>query len=195
VVLDVRPVAPPKRPAGRLRRGAALGMPVALLAVAVAAWALIAHSISGPPTVPAAYRTTVLTAAATCPGLDPRVLAAQIARESKWDAQATSAKGAEGIAQFLPRIWTAYGVDGDGDGVKDVWNPRDAIPSAARFDCVLMRQVTGVPGDKVRNMLAAYNAGPDKVRQYGGVPPFAETRAYVQQVMDTARVIVLSPGS
>ncbi len=147
----------------------------------------------GPPTVPAEYRSLVLQAAATCPGLDPRLLAAQIEQESGWDAGASSRVGAQGIAQFMPAVWQAYAVDGDGDGVKDVWNARDAIPSAAHFDCVLMQDVAHVPGDRVRNMLAAYNAGPDKVIRYGGVPPFRETRAYVQLIVDRAKVLTIGP--
>jgi soluble lytic murein transglycosylase-like protein len=73
--------------------------------------------------------------------------------------------------------------------VKDVWNPRDAIPAAARLDCVLLRDIAGVPGDQVRNMLAAYNAGPEQVRRYAGVPPFPETRAYVAQVLEQAAAV------
>ena len=146
-----------------------------------------------PPTVPAEYRGPLVAAAARCPGLDPRLLAAQLEQESGWNSRASSRVGAQGIAQFMPAVWRAYGVDGDGDGVKDVWNPRDAIASAAHFDCVLMKDVATVPGDRVRNMLAAYNAGPDQVRRYGGVPPFRETRAYVQQVVDRARVLTIGP--
>ena len=151
----------------------------------------VVHLTGGPPTVPAEYRAPVLAAAAQCPGLDPRVLAAQLEQESGWDARASSRVGAQGMAQFMPAVWQAYAVDGDGDGVKDVWNPRDAIASAAHFDCVLMRDVAGVPGDRVRNMLAAYNAGPDQVRRYHGVPPFRETRAYVQRVVDRSKVLTI----
>ncbi len=119
------------------------------------------------------------------------MLAAQLEQESGWDARASSRVGAQGMAQFMPAVWQAYAVDGDGDGVKDVWNPRDAIASAAHFDCVLMKDVAGVPGDRVRNMLAAYNAGPDQVRRYRGVPPFRETRAYVQMVVDRSKVLTI----
>ena len=104
-----------------------------------------------------------------------------------------SAAGAEGIAQFLPAVWAAYGADGDGDGIRDVWNPADAILAAARYDCRLLREVAGVPGDRVRNMLAAYNAGAERVRRYGGVPPFPQTRAYVASILDRARVLTLGP--
>jgi soluble lytic murein transglycosylase-like protein len=153
----------------------------------------VAWARQGPPVVPEQYRAVVLSAAATCTGLSPTLLAAQIDQESGWDSRASSRVGAQGIAQFMPTVWKAYGVDGDGDGVKDVWNARDAIPAAARLDCVLLRDIASVPGDKVRNMLAAYNAGPEQVRRYGGVPPFPETRAYVAQVLSQASVLQIAP--
>jgi len=159
-----------------------------LLAVGVVG---VAWAMQGPPTVPTQYRAAVVHAAASCPGLTPTLLAAQIQQESGWDSRAASRAGAQGIAQFMPSVWQVYGVDGDGDGVVDVWNPRDAIPSAAHLDCVLLRDVASVPGDHLRNMLAAYNAGPQQVRRYGGVPPFPETRAYVSQVLVNAARIQL----
>jgi hypothetical protein len=174
---------------GPMRRSWVVLPLAGLLAVGVAG---VAWARQGPPTVPPQYRDLVTRAAATCPGLDARLLAAQIEQESGWDSHAASPVGAQGIAQFMPAVWKAYGIDGDRDGVVDVWNPADAIPSAAHLDCVLMRDVADVPGDKVRNMLAAYNAGPQQVRRYSGVPPFPETRAYVAQVIARAAVLRLN---
>ena len=166
-----------------------------LVALVGAGLALASMYDRGPATVPAQYRSLVLRAAASCPGLSPRLLAAQIEQESGWDPRAASRAGAQGIAQFMPAVWSAYAVDGNGDGVKDVWNPTDAIPSAAHLDCVLMKEIADVPGNTVRNMLAAYNAGPDKVHRYGGVPPFGETRSYVQQIVDRSAVLTIGPVS
>jgi soluble lytic murein transglycosylase-like protein len=175
-------------------RWTAVGLSLAAVAV-VGGAAGVGVRLSGPPTVPAQYRGAVASAAETCPGLTPTLLAAQIEQESGWDPGARSAAGAQGIAQFLPGVWAAYGADGDGDGVRDVWNPADAILAAARFDCRLLQEVSSVPGDRVRNMLAAYNAGAERVRRYGGVPPFPQTRAYVATILDRARVLTLSPST
>lgn len=176
-----------------MRRAGKVGVG-ALAAVALAGGA-IGWQATRIPTVPAEFRAAVVRAAATCPGLDSRLLAAQLERESGWDAHAVSARGAQGLAQFLPRTWKAYAVDGDGDGVKDVWNPRDAIASAAHFDCVLFREVASVPGDRSRLMLAAYNAGATAVRTYQGVPPFAETRSYVAAIIARSTVLTIGPLS
>ncbi|NEE51661.1 lytic transglycosylase domain-containing protein, partial [Streptomyces sp. SID8455] len=78
----------------------------------------------------------------------------------------------QGIAQFIPGTWATHGIDGNGDGKRDVWDPADAIPSAASYDCEIAGYVKKVPGDPTSNMLAAYNAGAYAVIKYGGVPPY-----------------------
>ena len=174
-----------------MRRGVVVGLPLATAGLIVGAGLVWARQ--GPPTVPEAYRQLVVTAAKSCPGLDSRVLAAQLEQESGWNPRAVSGRGAQGIAQFLPKTWQAYAVDGNGDGVKDVWNPQDAIPSAAAFDCQLLSEVGHVAGDRVRLMLAAYNAGPGVVRSYHGVPPYPETRRYVDRIVSRSAVLVIGP--
>jgi soluble lytic murein transglycosylase-like protein len=178
-----------------MRKGVSVGLPLAALGVVTVVGAVLAWADQGPPTVPPEYRSLVVAAAATCPGLDSRVLAAQLEQESGWNPRAVSARGAQGIAQFLPRTWKAYAVDGDGDGVKDVWNPKDAIVSAAHFDCLLFTEVGRVPGNRVRLMLAAYNSGASTVRSYDGVPPFPETRQYVDSIVTRSSVLTIGPVS
>ena len=116
-----------------------------------------------------------------------RVLAAQIAVESGWQADAQSPAGAQGIAEFMPSTWRQYGLDANGDGVRDVWDPRDAIPSAAELNCLNRRLVSSVSGTPLHNILAAYNAGHGAVRKYDGVPPFPETEQYVEKVIELAQ--------
>ena len=141
--------------------------------------------------VPVEYRPVILEAAQRCRAVPPQVLAAQIASESSWRVDATSPAGAQGIAQFMPQTWEQYGVDGDGDGIADIWNPIDAIHSAAELNCVNRDLVAEVPGDVVVNVLAAYNAGYNQVRRYQGVPPFPETQAYVERILRRAEAIEL----
>jgi len=75
-------------------------------------------------------------AAAACRGLDPMLLVAIHDVETNRDARgATSVSGAVGPMQFLPDTWTAYGLDGDGDGHADVWDLNDALAGATNFLC------------------------------------------------------------
>ncbi|GED86128.1 NlpC/P60 family protein [Streptomyces sp. NPDC091412] len=132
--------------------------------------------------VPAAYQSLVQRWGNLCPAINPALLAAQLYQESGFNPNARSPAAAQGIAQFIPSTWATHGIDGDGDGKADVWNPNDAIPSAASYDCELASYVKDVPGDVTHNMLAAYNAGAYAVIKYGGVPPYAETRNYVKTI-------------
>ncbi|MFJ6935155.1 NlpC/P60 family protein [Streptomyces sp. NPDC101132] len=132
--------------------------------------------------VPARYQSLVQKWGNLCEALNPALLAAQLYQESGWNPQARSPVGAQGIGQFMPGTWSGHGIDGDGDGDRDVWDPADAIPSAATYDCELARYVRKVPGNPTANMLAAYNAGAYAVIKYGGVPPYRETQNYVKVI-------------
>jgi soluble lytic murein transglycosylase-like protein len=142
--------------------------------------------------VPEEYREVILEASQRCPIVPPEILAAQIASESSWNPDALSPAGAQGLAQFMPPTWDQYGIDGDGDGIADVWNPIDAIHAAAALNCVNDRLVTDVPGDRLENILAAYNAGFNNVLRYDGVPPFPETQDYIERILRRAQSIDLS---
>ncbi|MDT0477909.1 bifunctional lytic transglycosylase/C40 family peptidase [Streptomyces sp. DSM 41014] len=132
--------------------------------------------------VPAAYRDIVQKWGNLCPAINPALLAAQLYQESGFNPNAKSPAAAQGIAQFIPGTWATHGIDGNGDGVKDVWDPGDAIPSAASYDCQLASYVKDVPGNLTENMLASYNAGAYAVIKYAGVPPYRETRNYVKTI-------------
>lgn len=140
-----------------------------------------------PGAVPAAYAGYVDQFGTTCSAISRPLLAAQIYQESGWNPTAHSPANAEGMAQFLPATWAAHAVDGDGDGRKDIYDPADAIASAAAYDCQLANYVKGQPGNQTDNMLAAYNAGAYNVIKYHGVPPFAETQNYVKSITTLAK--------
>jgi soluble lytic murein transglycosylase-like protein len=93
--------------------------------------------------------------------------------ESNFDSRALSPKGASGLMQLMPE--TAREMF-----VKDIFDPRQNIEGGTRYLRVLANQYGG---DMVK-MVAAYNAGPEAIRKYGGnVPPYAETQAYVRKVI------------
>ena len=116
------------------------------------------------------------------------MIAVQIGKESSWQPQAKSSKGALGLAQFMPDTWKTEGKDGDGDGAADPMNAHDAIYSQGHFMCSLAAQMKKlidagkVKGEVLNLALAAYNAGPGAVEEYGGIPPFTDTQNYVQQI-------------
>ncbi|MFD3553751.1 NlpC/P60 family protein [Streptomyces goshikiensis] len=145
--------------------------------------------IGGPDGVPAEYAPLILAAAAACDqGLPPAILAAQLWAESNFDPHAISRDPAGrpiayGVSQFIPATWASRGVDGDGDGDKDVMDPKDAIPSQGRMMCGLLKTAKAHPeysGSPVEKALAGYNAGWGRVEEFGGVPPasFAEGQTY-----------------
>ncbi|WP_371480096.1 NlpC/P60 family protein [Kitasatospora sp. NBC_00315] len=137
-------------------------------------------------TVPAAYQGLIQQWGALCPDISPPMLAAQLYQESGFDPSARSPAKAYGMAQFLESTWATYGVDANKDGKKDIWDPADAIASAATYDCALARDVAQVPGDRQANLLAAYNAGPYAVLKAGGVPAYKETQGYVRNIKSLA---------
>lgn len=116
--------------------------------------------------------TTVRAARAT--GLPPEFLGATLLQESAFDPQAFSSAGAYGIAQFIPSTAADENVDPT--------NPNDAIRGAAALLASYVRDYRGEFNDPYAVSLAAYNAGPGAVAQYHGIPPYAETREYIQDI-------------
>lgn len=103
--------------------------------------------------------------------LDEALIKAIIKVESNYDSKAVSPRGAQGIMQLIPA--TAREMQ-----VNDPFNAADNIRGGSRY----LRQMLDQFGGNLELALAAYNAGPGNVRRYGGVPPFAETQKYIQQV-------------
>jgi len=181
-------------PAVRSLVAGALAMPVLLVpllvvllggAQAADVAALSVPAQLHPAAVPDGYERLLIRASQTCPGVTAPLLAAQIDVESGWNPKAVSPAGARGLAQFMPGTWAGQGVDGDGDGVRDPFDPADAIASQAAFLCQLLAAVDNdrqLAGDPLDLALAAYNAGLGAVRRAGGIPPYPETQAYVRRI-------------
>lgn len=145
--------------------------------------------LGAPVAIPAEYAELIKDSAKRCPAIPEDLFAAQIHAESGFDPDAESPAGAQGIAQFMPNTWKHYGIDGDGDGVTDVWNPQDAIPSAARMNCINRKSVKSLDGPRLKNTFAAYNAGVGSVLKYGGIPPYPETEKYVEKIFNNSETI------
>jgi hypothetical protein len=104
---------------------------------------------------PGSYLELYRVSARVCPGLSWTVLAAIGQVESSHGRNnGPSSAGALGPMQFMPATWKAYGVDGDGDGVADIWNPYDAVPSAANYLCA---NGAGQGGKKLEKAIWFYN--------------------------------------
>ncbi len=112
--------------------------------------------------------------AARANGLPPEFLGATLLQESAYDVEALSAAGAVGIAQFEPETAASIGVD--------PYDPFAAIDGAAELLGQYLAAYRQTYPDPYATALAAYNAGPGAVERYGGVPPYAETREYVDLI-------------
>jgi len=104
--------------------------------------------------------------------VDPSLIKAIIANESGFNANATSGAGAQGLMQLMPG--TASGL-----GVTDSYDPAQNVWGGTRY----VRGLLDRFGGNVELAVAAYNAGPGAVEKYSGVPPYAETQNYVQNVL------------
>ena len=98
---------------------------------------------------------------------------AVISVESAYRPRARSRKGARGLMQLMPATARQYGV-------------RNAYKESANLEAGVRHLKTLLDRFAVREAVAAYNAGEAAVRRFGGVPPFRETRAYVERVLSLA---------
>ena len=169
-----------------------LGLPLMLMLGSSSSTASVPPPPAGgsidPSKIPPAFLTFVQAAGTKCPIVTAAAIAAQLDAESGWNTTAASPVGAQGIAQFMPATWGTWGKDVNGDGSASPLDPADAINAQGDFMCALADAMTKnlqlgtVKGDALDLALAAYNAGPGAVQQFGGIPPFTETQAYVQRI-------------
>jgi soluble lytic murein transglycosylase-like protein len=123
--------------------------------------------------LPAEQLDPLIEAAARKTGVDAQLVRAVIDRESAGRPCAISAKGAEGLMQLMPATAEDYDVD-------DPFDPKQNVEAGAKLLKSLLERYKNDPA----LALGAYNAGPARVDQAGGVPPIPETVDYVAAILD-----------
>jgi soluble lytic murein transglycosylase-like protein len=114
----------------------------------------------------------LVTTASSKNDVDPDLIMALIAAESGFNSNAISPKGAKGLMQLMPQTAARLGVENPMDPVANV-------QAGTRY----LRELLDRYHNDLTTALAAYNAGPERVEQYRGVPPYPETRSYIIKVM------------
>ena len=114
----------------------------------------------------------IVAAASTQHRIDADFIASVISAESANNPRAVSPKGAQGLMQLMPGTATKL-------GVKDSFDPADNVDGGVRY----LRELLLLYNGDMAKALAAYNAGPQRVQQYKGVPPYRETHAYVARII------------
>jgi len=127
------------------------------------------------PLPPAAIVTApfreIVKAAAARYSLDADLISSVIAAESNFDPKAISKRNARGLMQLLPETAARL-------GVRNIFDPQENIDAGTHY----LRDLLQRYNNDLALALAAYNAGPERVQQYGRVPPYVETVSYIRRV-------------
>ena len=125
-----------------------------------------------PPSTPAPDLNQVVNSASAAYHLDPDLVNSVIHAESGFNSHAVSRKGAQGLMQLMPDTASKL-------GVANAFDPQSNVAGGSRY----LRELLERYNFDLIKALAAYNAGPKRVEQYRGVPPYSETRAYVARIV------------
>ena len=120
----------------------------------------------------AADLNTIVSAASDRNQVDADFIASVIRAESANNPRAISLKGAQGLMQLMPQTASKL-------GVKNSFDPAENVDGGVRY----LRELLLLYDNDMIKALAAYNAGPQRVQQYKGLPPYRETHAYVARVI------------
>ena len=121
---------------------------------------------------PARDLSQVVNSASAAYHLDPDLVNSVIHAESGFNAHAVSPKGAQGLMQLMPGTASKL-------GVANAFDPQSNVAGGSRY----LRELLERYNFDLVKALAAYNAGPQRVEHFGGVPPYYETRAYVARIV------------
>ena len=124
------------------------------------------------PAPPPKSLAEVVDSASNASNIDPDLINSVIHAESGFNPRAVSPKGARGLMQLMPKTATSL-------GVTNSFDPNANVQGGTKYLQELLERYNF---DMVK-ALAAYNAGPQRVDQYRGVPPYYETRAYVARIV------------
>jgi len=104
-------------------------------------------------------------------GLEADLIHSIILAESNYDSNAVSSRGAMGLMQLMPETAKKY-------GVRNPFDPSDNIEGGVRY----LKELSLLYSKQTELVLAAYNAGQEAIRRYGGIPPYPETISYIEKV-------------
>lgn len=124
-----------------------------------------------PPAAATAPYREIVKAAAERYRVDADLIASVIAAESNFDPKAVSKRNARGLMQLLPETAAHF-------GVQNIFDPQENIDAGTHYLSDLLLRYN----NDLALALAAYNAGPERVQQFGRVPPYSETVSYVRRV-------------
>lgn len=124
-----------------------------------------------PPPASTSTIAEIVKAAAARYNVDAALITSVIAAESNFDPKAISRRNARGLMQLLPETAALF-------GVQNIFDPQENIDAGTHY----LRDLLVRYNNDLVLALAAYNAGPEKVQQFGRVPPYPETVSYIRRV-------------